>query len=251
MSKTTNTATARSTRLTVARRAGLFLVGTAGALTLTGTLAGTASAFTPPAPKPVLPIAQPGEEPQPPVGPMVIAFPEQPDPGFDGPDQVAQPLPTPDPHPAPTPQGPSDLAAAPVDPGFPGPDDFTNGEDDPGLPGPDDFTNGEDDPGFDGPDDFTNGEDEPGLDGPDDFTNGDGDPVDPEPQPQDEDGAVEAEVESSTEEAALAEEQAAASLAFTGGEMTGLTIGLGLLGAGAAAAGGTAIARRRRAAEQA
>ncbi len=255
MSETTNTTTARSTRLTVARRAGLFLVGTAGALTLTGTLAGTASAFTPPAPQPNLPIAQPADEPQPPIGPLVIALPEQPGPGFDGPDQVAQPLPTPDPHPAPTPQGPTDLADAPADPGLPGPDDFTNGEDEPGLPGPDDFTNGDDDPGFGGPDDFTNGEDEPGLPGPDDFTNGDGGPVDPEPQPTDVDGTdvgEGAEVEStSTEESAVADEAPASSLAFTGGELAGLTAGLALLGVGAAAVGGTAIARRRREAEQA
>lgn len=249
MSETTNTTTARTNRLTVARRAGLFLVGTAGALTLVGSFAGTASAFTPPAPQPVMPIAQP-DEPQPPVGPMVIVMPEQPGAVVDGPDQIAQPLPTPDPHPAPTPQGPTDLADAPDEPGLPGPDDFTNGEDEPGLPGPDDFTNGEDDPGFDGPDDFTNGEDDPGFDGPGDLTNGDAGPVDPEPQPDP--GTDEVEVESaSTEESAAADEQAASSLAFTGGDLTALTTGLVLLGVGGAALGGTAIVRRRRQVEQA
>ena len=248
MSDTTNTTTARRNRLTVARRAGLFLVGTAGALALTGTFAGTASAFTPPAPKPVLPIAQPGEEPQPPVGPLVIVLPEQPGPVVDGPDQIAQPMPQPDPHPAPVPQGPTDLADAPSDPGLPGPGDITNPEDDPGFDGPDDFTNPEDDPGFDGPDDLTLPEDEPGFDGPGDLTDGDGGTVDPEPEGSSDVAGT--EVDSSSEEAAAAEAQPASSLAFTGGELAGLTVGLALLGVGAAAVGGTAIARRR-SAEQA
>ena len=233
MSDTTNTTTARRNRLTVARRAGLFLVGTAGALALTGTFAGTASAFPPPAHKPVLPIAQPGEEPQPPVGPLVIVLPEQPGPVVDGPDQIAQPMPQPDPHPAPVPQGPTDLADAPSDPG---------------LPGPGDITNPEDDPGFDGPDDLTLPEDEPGFDGPGDLTDGDGGTVDPEPEGSSDVAGT--EVDSSSEEAAAAEAQPASSLAFTGGELAGLTVGLALLGVGAAAVGGTAIARRR-SAEQA
>src|SRR5690606_9204628 len=103
--RTNTTATSNRNRLSLGRKAGLFLVGTAGALTLAGGLAGSASALTP-APKPTLPIAQAPQKPQPPVGPMVIGLPEDPGPVVDGPDQIAQPLPTPDPHPAPHPQGP-------------------------------------------------------------------------------------------------------------------------------------------------
>ncbi|CAN5583783.1 hypothetical protein BH10ACT3_BH10ACT3_03930 [soil metagenome] len=142
MSETTNTATtARTNRLGIARRsnarrAGRLLIGTAGAIVLTGAFAGTASALTPPAPQPVMPIAQAPFEPQPPVGPMVLSLPETPGPVLDGPDELAQPLPTPEPHPAPGPQGPGDLVDAPDEPGLPGPDDFTNGEDEPATPDP-------------------------------------------------------------------------------------------------------------------
>ena len=212
MSEITNIRNVRTNRLTATRRAGLFLICTAGALTFTGAVAGTASAFTPPAPQPDLPILMAPQQPQPPVGPMIIALPEGDGPSLDGPDQIAQPLPTPEPHPTPGPQGPDDLAQPEGDgPGLPGPDDFTNGEDEPGVPGPDDFTNG------------------------------DGGTVDPDPQPEPE---VAAEVELAED---VNSDAPASSLAFTGGELGGLTAGLVLLGAGgvAAAAG---IASRRRAA---
>ena len=204
----------RTTRLTAARRAGLFLVGTAGALTLTGGLAGNVSALTPPAPMPTLPIAVAPASPQPPVGPMILGLPDDPGPVV-GPDDLVQPLPTPDPDP--TPQGP---------------DDFTNGE--PGPvdpdPGPDDFTNG--DPGPVDPDP-----------GPDDFTNGEPGPVDPDLEPEPE------VLDETATDAGEVDDAAASSLAFTGGDIGALTAGLALLGVGGATAAGGVIARRRRQAQ--
>ena len=221
----------RTTRLTAARRAGLFLVGTAGALTLTGGLAGNVSALTPPAPMPILPIAVAPASPQPPVGPMILGLPDDPGPVV-GPDDLVQPLPTPDPDP--TPQGPDDFTngePGPVDPDL-GPDDFTNGDPGPVDPdlGPDDFTNG--DPGPVDPDP-----------GPDDFTNGEPGPVDPDLEPEPE------VLDETATDAGEVDDAAASSLAFTGGDIGALTAGLALLGVGGATAAGGVIARRRRQAQ--
>jgi len=257
MSETTNTSTARSNRLTVARRAGLFLVGAAGAVTFTGAFAGTASAFTPPAPGPSLPIVQAPQQPQPPIVPGVIVLPSDPGPGLDGPSELAQPVPTPDPHPAPGPQGPGDLAIPTDDgPGLPGPDDFTNGEDDgPGLPGPDDFTNGEDDgPGLPGPDDFTNGEHGgPGSDGPGDLVDATPDTTVPAPEVAsdvEESASTDDEVvEEVLTETASADAAQPDQLAFTGGDTGAVVAGVVLLGAGGVAVAGALAAKRRRQAE--
>lgn len=237
MSETTNTN--RTIRTNKFRTAGLFLVGTAGALTLTGGFAGTASALTP-APQPNLPIAQPPAKPQPPIGPGVIVMPETPEPPAPqpdvpaGPDQIAQPLPTPDPHPAPHPQGPDVIVDGDGDGGggggFDGPDDFTDGDGGGG--------------GFEGPDDFTDGEDDPGLPGPDDFTAPETpDPTVPEttvPEVLDETDTAE---DADAEVAAVAVDTAApGSLAFTGSDLGLAGAGVALLAAGGAAA---MIARRR------
>jgi len=197
----------------IVRTTRLALVGAASAVALTGAFTGTAAAFTP-APQPNLPMAQAPQQPQPPIGPMILTLPEDPGPVVDGPDQIAQPVPVPDPHPAPHPQGPDDLAIPEDDgPGFEGPGDFTNGEDDGG--------------GFDGPGDLTIGEPTP----------------DPQPQPQPESGTG-TEVLDETEQA-LSSNGAPSELAFTGGDLDLLTAGVALLGAGGLAAVGGTLARRR------
>jgi hypothetical protein len=251
MSETTNTTAARATRLTVARRAGLFLVGSAGALTFTGAFAGNAAAFTPPAPGPSFEIVDAPQQPQPPVVPGIIVLPSDPGPGLDGPGEIAQPVPTPEPHPAPGPQGPGDLGIPEDGPGLPGPDDFSNGEDDgPGLPGPDDFSNGEDDgPGLPGPDDFSNGEDDgPGLPGPDDVVDATPDTTVPGPEvdTEVEDAPVAADEVEVLEETAAAADAQPEELAFTGGDTGALVAGVVLLGAGGAALAGAMVTRRRR-----
>jgi len=238
MSETTNvlnTSNIRRTRPGVARRAGLLLVASAGALVMTGGLAGTATALTPPQPLPPLGSTL--------VGPIVLNTPLPPvtprppllRPGVVGPIVLNTPLPPLPPH------RPNDLTNGedgPGDPGVPGPNDLTNGEDgpgDPGVPGPDDLTNGEDGPG------------DPGVPGPDDLTTGTADP-DPEPDPES-DPAPEGPVETTTPAENTtdddAAEPAASSLAFTGGELSALAVGLALLGSGGVAAAVGVSARRR------
>ena len=97
MSETTNTRRTAPPAAGLARSAGLFLAGTAGAIALSGGFAGSASALTP-APRPTLPIAQAEPQPQPPVVPGVVVLPSDPGPvdptPVPGPDQVAQPMPS-------------------------------------------------------------------------------------------------------------------------------------------------------------
>lgn len=131
------------TNLSIARKAGLFVAATAGTLTLTASLAGTASALTP--------------EPGPDAPVIAFELPDGPGPGLGG---------------------PQDLGIAQDGPGVDGPDGFTTpepDEDGPGLGGPDGFTTpdpDEDGPGFGGPDGFTTPEHEDPIDPVD--------PVDPE-----------------------------------------------------------------------